>query len=116
TRALFVALGVGAIVWLLWRRLNKRTREHPATAFGTELERKVDALKLRGPDEALEALTRRLVAQKHPIAAPLESAVRRYLEARFGGRPLSSDERRTLLARLGSPRAAAHTRDGAAGS
>lgn len=109
TRALFVALGAGALVWLVWRRLSKRTREHPATAFGTELERKVDALKLRGPDEELEALTRRLVAQKHPIAAPLDAAVRRYLEARFGGRPLSSDERRTLLARLGSPRAAAHT-------
>ena len=100
TRALYAAVAVGVLVLLLWRRFGRRTVEHPATGFRTELERRVDALKLRGPDEELEALARRLNAQRHPLAAPIDQAVRRYLEARFGGRPISPAQRRALLEAL----------------
>ena len=36
-------------------------------------------------------------------AEPVERATRRYLEARFGQRPLSKDERRALLSALVAP-------------
>lgn len=100
TRALYAAGAISVLVWLLWRRLGKRALEHPATGFRTELERRVDALALRAPDEELEVLARRLQAQRHPLAEPVDRAVRRYLEARFGGRPLSSAQRRALLGAL----------------
>jgi hypothetical protein len=98
---LYVSIALGLLVWLLWRRLGRRSAVHPATGFRTELERRVDALKLRAPDEELEALARRLSAQRHPLAEPVEVAVRRYLEARFGGRPISNAQRRALLDALG---------------
>lgn len=101
TRAIFAAVLAGGLAWLIWRRLTgPASRRHPATGFLTDLERKLDALAVRRRDEDLEALSRRLREEHHRLAEPVGRATRRYLEARFGARPLSKDERRSLLASL----------------
>jgi hypothetical protein len=104
TRTVFFAAAAGLLAFFLWRRLfGPRRREHPASTFLTELEHRLDALAVhRNADEDLEALTRRLAAEGHQLAPPLQKATRRYLEARFGARPLSRDERRALLGELKS--------------
>lgn len=100
TRAIFAAVAAAALVWVLWRRLTRVDKAHPASGFLNELERRLDAMKLRARGEDLESLSRRLLAEHHLLAAPVGTATRRYLEARFGGRPLSSKERRSLLEAL----------------
>ena len=50
------------------------------------------------PDETLEELTSRLVREQHSLAEPLAPLTRRYLEARFGQRPLEAGEAERLLA------------------
>lgn len=101
-RALVAALAAGLLAWLLWRRFARPSaRVHPAASFLAELERRLDTLAVsRRADEDLEGLTRRLAREHHHLAAPLGQATRRYLEARFGQRPLSREERKTLLAAL----------------
>jgi hypothetical protein len=47
--------------------------------------------------EALEELTARLVREHHSLAEPLQPLTRRYLEARFGQRPLAPGEADRLL-------------------
>ncbi|MGV3622427.1 MAG: DUF4129 domain-containing protein, partial [Archangium sp.] len=101
TRAIFAGLAAAALVWLLWRRLTRVNTAHPASGFLNELERRLDSMKLRLRGEDLETLSRRLVDTQHPLAHPVSAATRRYLEARFGGRPLSAKERRSLLEALG---------------
>jgi hypothetical protein len=51
-------------------------------------------------DETLEELTARLVREQHSLAEPLAPLTRRYLEARFGQRPLAPGEAEQLLAPL----------------
>lgn len=106
TRALVFALVAGLLAWLAWRRLTgPASRRHPAAGFLADVERKLVALEIsRREDEDLEALSRRLRAEHHRLAEPVGRATRRYLEARFGQRPLSKDERRALLAALGPSR------------
>ena len=66
-----------------------------------DVERKLDGLEVRRREgEDLEALSHRLQREHHRLAEPVGRAARRYLEARFGQRPLSKDERRSLLAAL----------------
>ncbi len=101
TRAIFGAIVSAALVWLVWRRFSRVERSHPASGFLTELERRLDTLKLRRRDEDLEALSRRLVSEHHQLAAAVSLATRRYLEARFSDRPLTPKERRSLLDALG---------------
>ncbi|MDP1828348.1 MAG: transglutaminaseTgpA domain-containing protein [Archangium sp.] len=102
TRALVFAVGAGLLSWLAWRRLTgPASRRHPAAGFLSDVERKLAALKInRRGDEDLEALSQRLRAEHHHLAEPVGRATRRYLEARFGQRPLSKAERRALLAAL----------------
>jgi hypothetical protein len=50
--------------------------------------------------ETLEELTARLVREQHALAEPLAPITRRYLEARFGQRPLQPGEAQLLLAPL----------------
>jgi protein-glutamine gamma-glutamyltransferase len=47
--------------------------------------------------ETLEELSARLVREAHPLAPTLEPLTRRYLEARFGQRPLRPGEASHLL-------------------
>jgi hypothetical protein len=54
----------------------------------------------RAPGEGVEELGERLLREAHPAGAPLEQLTRRYLEARFGSRPLAEGERAALLAPL----------------
>ncbi len=102
TRAIFVAGAAGLIALFLVRRLTRPgARTHPASGFLVQLERRLDGLHVpRRPGEDLEALSLRLQEEHHRLAAPVGRATRRYLEARFGQRPLSKEERRSLLAAL----------------
>lgn len=102
TQAIFAAAVGGGLVALFWRRLRKRgPKAHPASGFLIEIERRLEALEVvRQSGEDLEALTRRLEDEQHQLAEPLGRATRRYLEARFGARPLSKEERKVLLAGL----------------
>jgi hypothetical protein len=102
TRAIFAAVAAGLLAWLLWRRLTgPASRTHPAAGFLAEVERKLEVLQVRRKaGEDLEALSHRLQAERHRLAEPVGRATRRYLEARFGQRPLSKEERRALLGAL----------------
>lgn len=102
TRAIFVAGAAGLLALVLFRWLTRpAARRHPAAGFLMELERRLDGLHVpRKPGEDLEALSRRLSEEHHRLAEPVGRATRRYLEARFGQRPLTKDERRSLLAAL----------------
>ncbi len=102
-RRLAGAIAAGLVTLALWRRLARRReqRAHVAASFLAEVERRLDAAHLaRAGDERLEELSRRLTAAGHPAAAALAQATRRYLEARFGRRPLAKAERRSLLRAL----------------
>lgn len=103
-RAALIIVGLamlGAGVWLARRR---RERPHPAADFLTELERRLEATGLDVRSQPLEELSRQLSLARHPLAAPVAQACRRYLEARFAGRPLTPAERSSLLAGLETPR------------
>lgn len=100
---LLAALGVVLLGLAIERRLA-RARPDPATLLHDALlERVAQAPWLRAggpPEEPLEELSRRLIANDHPAAPALSRALARYLEARFGERPLQPDESRGLLARV----------------
>jgi transglutaminase-like putative cysteine protease len=72
-----------------------------AARFLDAIERRLRAARVRFRDgEQLEELAVRLSGSRHPLGAALDQATRRYLEARFGGRPLPPNERAVLLAAL----------------
>jgi protein-glutamine gamma-glutamyltransferase len=100
-RAWGVALGVGLgvyVAWsLLWRR-RPRGRRLEATRFVDQVERQLARAGVRPREgETLEELSARLVREAHPLAPTLEPLTRRYLEARFGQRPLRPGEASHLL-------------------
>jgi transglutaminase-like putative cysteine protease len=98
--AVAATLALGA--WLLTR---PRQRVHPATTFLLQLEERLRRASLaRGEAEDLEALGRRLAVTRHPLQGPVGRAIRRYLEARFGGRPLGKGEAEVLLRAVAPPR------------
>jgi hypothetical protein len=101
-RAIFAAIGAGVLAFLVWRRLTRfSSKDHPASGFLADLDERLEALKVaRRSDEDLEALSHRLRVERHRLAEPLGKATRRYLEARFGKRPLTREERKSLLAAL----------------
>ncbi len=101
-RAIFAAIGAGVLAFLVWRRLTRFSgREHPASGFLADLDERLETLKVaRRSDEDLEALSHRLRTERHRLAEPLGKATRRYLEARFGKRPLTREERKRLLSAL----------------
>lgn len=84
---------------------------HPATRMRTRAEALLGAHGLcAGRGEGLEELSARLVLTKHDSASALSVLTSRYVESRFGGRPLSRSEADRLLAQLQAsfdPRAAA---------
>ncbi len=105
TRAIVVALAAALLTWVVWQRLTRRrAATHPAADFLGELERKLQEAQIAFlPGEDIEQLPQRLRRQHHRLAEPIGRASRRYLEARFGGRPLSKAERRELLNALSGP-------------
>lgn len=100
-KAALAAVVVGLAVFLAWQRLTGRRRRHPAADFLTRLERRlIDAGVPYQPGEDIERLPERLRRTHHRLAEPVAKASRRYLEARFGGRPLTADEQKALLRAL----------------
>lgn len=102
-RPLGAALVAAVLTWLLSRRLTRAAgpRPHPAAAFLDAIELRLRAARIaREEGEELEELSQRLSRARHPAAPALKRATRRYLEARFGARPLARGEERALLAAL----------------
>jgi protein-glutamine gamma-glutamyltransferase len=98
--ALLVAVGVYA-TWRLAARVQRRARPQDATRFLEAVERRLTRAGLRQDvHEPLERLSARLEQQGHPLAPTLRPVTRRYLEARFGGRPLREGEADQLLRSL----------------
>jgi transglutaminase-like putative cysteine protease len=99
-----LALLVGLLTYGTWRILSARLsapRPHAATQLIDTVEGLLREAGLRPrPDESLEELTTRLVREQHSLAEPLAPITRRYLEARFGQRPLGAGEAERLLAPL----------------
>jgi protein-glutamine gamma-glutamyltransferase len=101
--AWLVAGLVFAAVVVLLRRKGPRARPHAAAGFLDAIEKRLAAARVpMVPGEGLEELSVRLTEARHPLAPPLSAARRRYLEARFGARPLAPGEQETLLSALES--------------
>ncbi|MCP3167258.1 transglutaminase TgpA family protein [Myxococcus qinghaiensis] len=103
-RAWGAALLAGMVVYAAWRlvtRLVGRPRPHEATRFVDLVEAVLLPARLfRAEGETLEDLDARLAREGHPLAPALAPATRRYLEARFGGRPLRQGEAEQLIRAL----------------
>ncbi|MEW6432217.1 MAG: DUF3488 and transglutaminase-like domain-containing protein, partial [Myxococcota bacterium] len=102
-RRLAVAVAAGLVTAWLWRRRGQRPgrRPHPATALLDEIEQRLARAHIaRQEGELLEELSRRLSAVQHPAASVIARTTRRYLEARFGPKPLAKGERKALLEAL----------------
>jgi transglutaminase-like putative cysteine protease len=99
-----LALLAGLGTYAAWRLLTGRLsapRPHQATRLVDTVERLLREAGVRLREgETLEDLTARLVREQHSLAAPLSPITRRYLEARFGQRPLAPGEAEQLLAPL----------------
>jgi hypothetical protein len=99
-----MALLVGAAVYAAWSLLSRRGARgpaHEATRFVDAVERQLARAGVRpGEGETLEDLSARLGQQAHPLAPTLAPLTRRYLEARFGQRPLRSGEAARMLQEL----------------
>ncbi len=103
-RAWGAALLAAAAAYALWRTLSRYlARERPleATRFADAVEALLASARVaRADGETLEALDARLGKEGHPLAPALAPVTRRYLEARFGGRPLRQGEAQQLLSTL----------------
>jgi transglutaminase-like putative cysteine protease len=101
-----LALVAGLLTYALWRVLSQRLsapRPHSATRLVDTVEHLLREAGVRPREgEALEELTARLVREQHSLAEPLAPLTRRYLEARFGQRPLAPGEADRLLMPLRS--------------
>lgn len=103
-RAFVAAAVVFGLVLFAFRRRGPRARPHAAASFLDAIEARLRRAEVPMlPGEGLEELSRRLSGSGHPLAAPLAQAKVRYLEARFGQRPLKAGERERLLAGLSPP-------------
>ncbi|MHB8874765.1 MAG: transglutaminase TgpA family protein [Myxococcaceae bacterium] len=103
SRAWLAAAVLTLVVYAAWRagKLRRRARPNPLASFAQAIERALEASGVeRFEDEPLEEQSARLRAAGHPMAPALTLATRRYLEARFGGRPLRQGEREALLSPL----------------
>ncbi|QSQ26882.1 DUF3488 domain-containing protein [Pyxidicoccus parkwayensis] len=103
-RAWASAFVAGAVAYFVWRRMSRfleRERPHDATRFVDAVEAQLASARLeRREGEALEELDARLARERHPLSPALSPITRRYLEARFGGRPLRKGEAAELLGTL----------------
>ncbi len=102
-RALIAGALTAFIVLIIVRYALRpaRKRPHPLASFLDDIELRLDRARIaRQPGEGLEELSTRLTQGAHPMAKPLSAASKRYLEARFGKRGLTREERSKLLAAL----------------
>jgi transglutaminase-like putative cysteine protease len=103
-RAWGAALVAGMAAYAAWRlvaRLLARERPLEATRFVDAVEAQLASAGLARRDgETLEDLDARLAREGHPLSPALVPITRRYLEARFGGRPLQPGEAARLLGTL----------------
>ncbi|MBZ4421445.1 DUF3488 and transglutaminase-like domain-containing protein [Myxococcus sp. RHSTA-1-4] len=103
-RAWGAALVAGMGAYAAWRMLTRvlaRERPHEATRFVDAVEAQLAAARVeRLEGETLEDLDARLTREGHPLSPALTPVTRRYLEARFGGRPLRQGEASQLLGSL----------------
>ena len=103
-RAWAASLVAGMLAYAAWRVLARfldRARPHEATDFVDAVEAQLASARLeRREDETLEELDARLAREGHPLSHVLSPVTRRYLEARFGGRPLRQGEAAVLLGTL----------------
>lgn len=103
-RAWLTAALAGAAVYWTWRYLSRRKARAPvleATRFVDSVERQLAAAGVRARDgETLEDVSARLTREAHPLALAVSPLTRRYLEARFGQRPLQPGEPARLLKEL----------------
>ncbi|OJH38834.1 transglutaminase [Cystobacter ferrugineus] len=92
-----VALGVYGLVRYLSRR-PRRPSMGEATRLVDAVERQLTRAGLPPRDgETLEDVSARFTRDAHPLGPTLAPLTRRYLEARFGQRPLESGERARML-------------------
>ncbi|MBI3183849.1 MAG: DUF3488 domain-containing protein [Myxococcales bacterium] len=100
-RAWLAAALAGACAYSVWRALTRRAgrpRRHRASTLLDGIERILAAEGIeRRAGETTEELSVRLASGRHPWAPEVSRATRRYLEARFGRRPLGPGEREALL-------------------
>lgn len=95
------AAAIFGLVLFVFRRRAPRARPHAAAGFLDAIEARLHRAQVPLlPGEGLEELSTRLSSSGHPLAAPLARAKERYLEARFGQRPLGPGEEERLLAGL----------------
>jgi hypothetical protein len=92
-------LGLGALALAIFVLRRRRSR-HAATDLLEGIEARLKAQGVDVTEAPLEELSTILSGRSHPLAGPLAMATRRYLEARFAGRPLSPAERDAVLAAL----------------
>ena len=105
-KALLASVLTAFVVLLALRILMRPVRKgpHPLASFLDDIELRLDRAKvMREPGEGLEELATRLERTAHPLARPVGVASKRYLEARFGSRALTKQERTKLLAALAKP-------------
>jgi hypothetical protein len=103
TRAWIAAAVAALVVYAAWRSrlVRRRERPHPLASFADAIDRAVKAAQVpRREGEALEELSTRIAATRHPAGPALSRVTARYLAARFGGRPLEPGEREALLSAL----------------
>ncbi|MDY7233245.1 transglutaminase TgpA family protein [Hyalangium rubrum] len=100
--ALALLAGVGTYgAWRLFAKRKSTPKPLEATRLVDAVERLLREAGVRTHEgETLEDLTARLSREHSPLAGPLQPLTRRYLEARFGQRPLEAGEAERLLAPL----------------
>ena len=113
-RLIFVALGGGMLVvaTALWRRRRRNRSTQSKKRGKREVETQRAVALYEAVDQALAARgaarpastpplhhAKALLRLKHPIAEEVLALTEIYLEARFGGRSLSAEERRDFAAR-----------------
>jgi hypothetical protein len=100
-RAWGLAALVGAgVYWtaMYLARRKPRARAMEATRFVDAVERQLATVGLRpAAGETLEDVSARLTREAHPLAPTVSPLTRRYLEARFGQRPLQAGEAARML-------------------
>jgi transglutaminase-like putative cysteine protease len=103
-RAWGMAALVGAGVYGVWTYLSRRkprAKTLEATRFVDAVERQLATVGVRPRDgETLEDVSARLTREAHSLAPTVSPLTRRYLEARFGQRPLEVGEAARLLEEL----------------
>ncbi len=103
-RAWLWAAAVGLTVYVVWRWTmlhRSRPKPHPASGLLDDIERALSAAGVSPAEgEGIEELASRLFRTAHPLAPVVGRVARRYLEARFGGRPLQPGEKEALVASI----------------